>query len=455
MNFGKDFSELMAEADQTTSQLERERRELARRKAAEAERERRLQADDAKRKKELQSKLKSSASSNGAKDSRSASTSGRKSRIDERKSLGDEKKKKPAGGYKSDFLELMKEAEKVSSQHKNLLEKGASRIGPEQVIEKKTSGERPKTSADLRLARARSRTESKNGTGKPVKVDSLKTQRGSLRSQIGSPSGSEVGRRSGAHEKVSLTSSKARLDSQPARRGTSPNVTSQGVLSKKKPDTDISSVRRGSPQTGNATKRTLTDVRTKVDVAGKASIRKETSDSKLSSTYMGSSEEKGRRAGDTGTKARSITSSAVSSDRVRSAPSSVKRGHDNDRDQTIRKRQDDAEVVSKKRRRSADAASDTKSGDGFRRPYDIDPDIQALRSGKTSVGDLIWGIFGRNKREYVGRDDLDDSDMEADMRSIQREEARSARLGRREDEDIERQEEEAEKRRRLGKKAKK
>ncbi|TPX67574.1 hypothetical protein SpCBS45565_g03733 [Spizellomyces sp. 'palustris'] len=453
MNFGKDFSELMAEADQTTSQLERDRRELARRKAAEAERERRLQADDAKRKKELQSKLKSSASSNGAKDSLSASTSGRKSRVDERKSLGEEKKKKPVGGYKSDFLELMKEAEKVSSQHKNLLEKGASR--PIEAIEKKTPSERPKTSADLRLAKARSRTESKNGTGKPVKAESWKTHGGSFRSRIASPSGSELVGRPSVRERAALTSSKARLDCQPARRGTSPNVISQGVLSKKKPDADVSSVRRGSPQTSNPIRKSLTDVRTKVDVAGKTGIRKETGDSKISSTYRGPSEEKDRRDTDTGTRARSITSSAVFSDRVKSVPSSVKRGNDSDRDQTIRKKQDDAEVANKKRRRSADAASDAKSGDGFRRPYDIDPDIQALRSGKTSVGDLIWGIFGRNKREYVGRDDLDDSDMEADMRSIQREEARSARLGRREDEDIERQEEEAEKRRRLAKKAKK
>lgn len=49
--------------------------------------------------------------------------------------------------------------------------------------------------------------------------------------------------------------------------------------------------------------------------------------------------------------------------------------------------------------------------------------------------DEIWRLFGRDRKQYVNRnDDSSDDDMEADMESVAREEARSARLARLEDE---------------------
>lgn len=54
----------------------------------------------------------------------------------------------------------------------------------------------------------------------------------------------------------------------------------------------------------------------------------------------------------------------------------------------------------------------------------------------SNIRDQIWQIFGRKRSAYInkGLEDSDDDDMEADMQSVAREEARSARLARLEDE---------------------
>lgn len=82
--------------------------------------------------------------------------------------------------------------------------------------------------------------------------------------------------------------------------------------------------------------------------------------------------------------------------------------------------------------------------------YESEEEEDLPRAKKSDVSRQIWQMFNRrDKSEYLARDiDSDDEDMEADMESVRREEARSAKLARLED-----QREEAEQRRREQEKA--
>lgn len=55
------------------------------------------------------------------------------------------------------------------------------------------------------------------------------------------------------------------------------------------------------------------------------------------------------------------------------------------------------------------------------------------------ISNTIWSLFGKDKQRYAAldrfSDEEEDLDMEADARSVLKEEARSARLAMREDED--------------------
>ncbi|KAG6872736.1 hypothetical protein C0995_007057 [Termitomyces sp. Mi166 len=56
------------------------------------------------------------------------------------------------------------------------------------------------------------------------------------------------------------------------------------------------------------------------------------------------------------------------------------------------------------------------------------------RQAGSGYSDAIWGFFGKNRDKYVNRDVFsDDEDMEADASALEREELRSARLAKKED----------------------
>jgi len=68
--------------------------------------------------------------------------------------------------------------------------------------------------------------------------------------------------------------------------------------------------------------------------------------------------------------------------------------------------------------------------------YDPSGDEEDVDDGPShsSIRDQIWQLLGRNRQQYMSRDDDSDDDMEAGANEVFREEQRSAHVARREDE---------------------
>jgi protein SPT2 len=111
------------------------------------------------------------------------------------------------------------------------------------------------------------------------------------------------------------------------------------------------------------------------------------------------------------------------------------------REEEERKRQR-AKLADASKRFEEDSEISEEDDGGSSGLYDDDDDDEeeAEDGDVADYRDEIWKMFGRNRKEYVNRmDDSDDDDMEADLESVAREEARSARIARLEDEREERE----------------
>ncbi|KAI9100506.1 hypothetical protein DFS34DRAFT_614828 [Phlyctochytrium arcticum] len=515
MSMGKGFGDLMAEAENTTSVLERKRREIAQRKAMEEAQERRRQEQLEARRLEIlaasRESIKAStresggsrahgsvarkgdvsrsvekghersrpagSSSGSSSNSRTAvngKTEGGSLKASDKTSKGSKTdaggaKKKPAG-YRSDFMSLMKEAEEITKNPEAAIQKVAKLTTSTSADRARpSSGKRP-TSADLqnRASSDRSRTSAERTQTEKSRQSATST---SLRAK--GTSDRATGKTRPISDSRSSISSATKVDlGHRDRTSSSSPIPPRSGSSK--PTTNPSSSRHAiSRDSASDRAKRLTSVSSpsiSTRVSTSSSLQLPSAKRSTQSLSVTSDRREIRRVSGESDLKRKRELDELRSQGIDRNSNSLKRPRPTASSSTDYRRVDKRETLPLRDERTAVKPMTSAK----RKGNNVDEDIEALHSGKASVSDLIWGIFGRKKPRYVDNDD-DTDDMEADTASIRREEARrsefcsflfskrhcgnpfgcscSARIARKEDEEMERIEAELERKKMAARKA--
>ncbi|KAI8920387.1 hypothetical protein DFJ77DRAFT_240079 [Powellomyces hirtus] len=483
----KAFEKLLNEASVITSEHDRKRQELEKRKQEEAEAEQRYREREIKRQKEIQDSLIATArhssvlpppprstasttttasrskeltnghgavrpprpdrpvaSSNRKLPSSSVSTSGkstsRSAVAPAAPSSAKPEKRKAGGGYKSDFLSLMKEAEKISQQSTKpdatgTTEKrhttdsslrGSNTVPPPAQRRSGSNSDELPVRRDLN---PRAQFELARTGQLPVSASSATTTKRPLPIRKDSDPPRTV-RRDADPPRRTSTAVNPREAFEMARRGDSSD---RPIIPAKKPIKKTLDPRSAFELAGG--KPTSRDISSPNDV--RPTLAKRPKDQPLTSIIHPP-----RKLGGMGSTRRDSTESTSNRARSGGERDTLEQrelaAKKRKRETLEREREDADRRAQQKRRRDDDerrpasrpCADRHRAGAGGFRDDPFGDDIPA----GGNMSDLIWSIMGRDKRKYAARDDLDDSDMEADSRSIRREESRSARLARQEDE---------------------
>ncbi|KAJ3168628.1 hypothetical protein HDU88_001521 [Geranomyces variabilis] len=449
----KSFEKLLNEAQQNTSEFERKKEELKRRKQAEEDAERRRRERDEQRQREIKESMLAASRATVMPPSRRTSTasmtrdtpppsarpaSSLRLEVSDSQSRRLAKagnassganatskrpvsgmikceKKKTGGGHKDDFLSLMKEAEKITQQSTPATLKSAP-------AKRSVSAESERPVAASLPPKVRRNDSEGRPPSKPVRPGEFPppTQRLSTSSSL---SGKTPAARKSAEPPVK----RAKPMSPRAQFELEDSIPVKKSTKKLDPRTQFALAAGGELPPRAAASRPSSGRPDPPAKFTKPSDRKvnpgETARSNI--------------------KPSSAVSAAGQKDTAEQRERAMKRKRESEREH------EESERRGQKRRRDSDSDERSRTSTrGTRR--DVDPFAQD-EDDMQDIGSMIWKIMGKDKSKYVGRDDFDDSDMEADTRSIRREESRSARLARLEDQKEAAAEEEAERRRREAK----
>ncbi|KAJ3155375.1 hypothetical protein HDU86_004277 [Geranomyces michiganensis] len=329
-------------------------------------------------------------------------------------------KKKPGGGNKDDFLSLMKEAEKISQQ-------STPAVVTAEPAKRRVSSEGDHSVASNPSSLARRKDTEVRPLSKPIA-----THKPSSSSALSAKS--SIDRKSADSSVTRAKSMNPRAqfgeleDSIPVKKSTKKSLDPRTQFALVAGGELSSRVTASRPSSG-------LDPRTQFALAAGGELpSRNTAPRPFSGRPNPPAKpvkpsDRKISPGDTA-RSNSKPTSAVSAAGQKDAAEQRERAMKRKRE--LEREREESERRGQKRRRDSDEDERPRNTSrGTRR--DVDPfwreedDIQ-------DIGSMIWKLMGKDKSKYVGRDDFDDSDMEADSRSIRLEESRSARLARLEDE---------------------